>query len=114
MQPHLIDQHLLGVSRDQIGSWLMRFWDMPNEISNAIRYQHDPLYAGEDHVYANLVYLAQALLQEQKIGNGAPMPMPEALLARLELSADQASEVVHKVLDAREALRMLASQYQQG
>ena len=114
MQPHLIDQHLLGVSRDQIGSWLMRFWDMPVEISNAIRYQHDPFYAGEDHVYANLVYLAQALLQEQNIGEGAPMPIPPALLDRLELSSEKAAEVVHKVLDAREALRMLVTQYQHG
>lgn len=114
VQPHLIDQHLVGVTRDQIGSWLMRFWDMPSEISTAMRYQHDPDYAGEDHVYANLVYLAQALLQEQSIGEGAPMPIPEALLARLELSSEKASEVVHKVLDAREALRLLVTQYQHG
>lgn len=114
VQPHLIDQHLLGVSRDQIGSWLMRFWDMPHEISNAIRHQHDPFYAGEDFVYANLVYLAQALLQEQDIGEGAPMPIPPQLLERLGLSSEKASEVVHKVLDARDALRTLVTQYQHG
>lgn len=114
VQPHLLDQHLLGVSRDQIGSWLMRFWDMPSEISNAIRHQHDPFYAGEDHVYANLVYLAQAVLQEEDIGEGAPMPIPDALLERLELSREKASEVVHKVLDARDALRTLVTQYQHG
>lgn len=114
VRPHLIDQHLLGVSRDQIGSWLMRFWDMPVEISTAIRYQHDADYAGDDHVYANLVYLAQALLQEQDIGEGAPMPIPEALLARLELTGEEASTVVHKVLDARDALRTLVTQYQHG
>ncbi|WP_373184569.1 aminoacyl-tRNA deacylase and HDOD domain-containing protein [Halopseudomonas sp.] len=114
VQPHLIDQHLLGVTRDQIGSWLMRFWDMPTEISTAIRYQHDAHYAGEDHVYANLVYLAQALLQEQGIGESAPMPIPESLLARLQLSEEKASTAVHKVLDAREALRTLVTQYQHG
>jgi HD-like signal output (HDOD) protein len=114
VQSHLIDQHLLGVSRDQIGSWLMRFWDMPVEISTAIRYQHDAQYAGDDHVYANLVYLAQALLQDQNIGGGAPMPIPESLLARLELSAEDASKVVHKILNARDVLRTLTTQYQQG
>jgi HD-like signal output (HDOD) protein/prolyl-tRNA editing enzyme YbaK/EbsC (Cys-tRNA(Pro) deacylase) len=114
VQPHLIDQHLLGVNRDQIGSWLMRFWDMPVEVSTAIRYQHNANYAGDDHVYANLVYLAQALLQDQNIGEGAPMPIPASLLARLGLSAEDATEVVHKVLDARDALRTLATQYQPG
>jgi hypothetical protein len=42
------------------------------------------------------------------------MPIPESLLARLELSAEDASKVVHKILDARDVLRTLTTQYQQG
>ena len=69
----------------------MRFWDMPVEISNAIRYQHDPFYAGEDHVYANLVYLAQALLQEQNIGEGGVAHAGDAVSARLRPGGCQAA-----------------------
>ncbi|MEG6659175.1 HDOD domain-containing protein, partial [Pseudomonas aeruginosa] len=34
VNPHLghayIEQHLLGITREQIGAWLMRVWDMPD------------------------------------------------------------------------------------
>ena len=110
----LVDQHLLGVNRDQIGSWLMRYWDMPAEIFSAIRHQHDPHYAGEHHQYANLVYLSLALLRERELGSGPPMTIPEALLERLELTREEADKAVDKVLDARDALRKLVNEYQLG
>lgn len=109
---HLIDQHLLGVTRDQIGSWLMRFWDMPSEIATAIRYQHDAEYAGPDSTYANLVYLALALLRQEGIGSGPLMPIPDSLLQRLQLSEADAVKVLHKVLDARDALKLLVHNFQ--
>ncbi len=111
---HLIEQHLLGVSRDQIGSWLMRFWDMPLEVSTALRHQHDPDYAGDLHLYANLVYLTLALLRERGIGGGPEMPIPQALLDRLQLSASDAARAADKVIDARDALSTLVKTYQQG
>lgn len=112
--PHLIEQHLIGVTRDQIGSWLMRYWDMPDEVSTALRQQHNPHYKGDEHVYANLVYLTLALLSRHQIGSGPTMPIPDALLARLGLTEDKAEEVVGKVLEARDALRVLVNKYQTG
>jgi hypothetical protein len=51
VNPHLchsyVEQHLLGISREQIGAWLMKLWDMPEELSTALRFQHDPSYDGE-------------------------------------------------------------------
>jgi HD-like signal output (HDOD) protein/prolyl-tRNA editing enzyme YbaK/EbsC (Cys-tRNA(Pro) deacylase) len=110
---HLIEQHLLGVTRDQIGSWLMRFWDMPPEVSVAVRHQHDPDYAGDLHLYANLVYLTLALLRQRGIGGGPEMPIPQSLLDRLHLSESQAATAADKVIDAREALSTLVKSYQQ-
>jgi len=110
--PHLIEQHLIGVTRDQIGSWLMRYWDMPEEVSVALRQQHNPHYRGEQHVYANLVYLTLALLSRHRIGSGPEMPIPDTLLERLGLTEGEAEEVVGKVLQARDALRVLVSKYQ--
>src|SRR5690606_4059752 len=40
------DQHVRGVNRGQIGSWLMRYWDMPLEVCTANRHRHDPHYDG--------------------------------------------------------------------
>ena len=67
VNPHLchsyVEQHLLGISREQIGAWLMRYWDMPDELSTALRFQHDPSYDGQYAEYPNLVCLAVRLLR---------------------------------------------------
>lgn len=115
VNPHLhhsyVEQHLLGISREQIGSWLMRNWDMPEELVIALRFQHDPHYAGEHYKYANLVCLAVRLLRKEGIGSGPMESIPDELLERLKLSREKAQDVVKKVLEAEVLLRELAAQF---
>lgn len=115
VNPHLhhsfVEQHLLGITREQIGAWLMRSWDMPEELSTALRFQHDPHYDGEHAAYANLVFLAVSLLRKQGIGSGPVESIPDELFERLELSREKADDVVHKVLEAETMLRELAAQF---
>ncbi|KQQ53823.1 histidine kinase [Pseudomonas sp. Leaf127] len=115
VNPHLhhsfVEQHLLGISREQIGAWLMRSWDMPDELATALRFQHDPYYTGEYCEYANLVYLAVQLLRQNGIGSGPAQAIPDELYERLNLSREKAHEAVRKVLDAEVMLRELASQF---
>ncbi|MFB4391303.1 MULTISPECIES: HDOD domain-containing protein [unclassified Pseudomonas] len=116
VNPHLyhsyVEQHLLGISREQIGAWLMKLWDMPEELSAALRFQHDPDYQGEHAVYPNLVCLATQLLRLRGIGSGPQEVIPDSLLERLGLTREKAEEVVSKVLEAEALLRELASQFQ--
>ncbi|MDE1168677.1 MAG: HDOD domain-containing protein [Pseudomonas sp.] len=113
--PHLchtyVEQHLLGITREQIGAWLMRNWDMPDELSNALRFQHDPMYDGEFAQYPNLVCLAVRLLRSRGIGSGVDETIPDELFERLDLSREKAEDVVTKVLEAEVLLRELASQF---
>ena len=115
VNPHLhhsyVEQHLLGISREQIGAWLMRSWDMPDELATALRFQHDPQYAGEHCEYANLVYLAVQLLRQHGIGSGPVESIPDELFERLNISREKAEESVRKVLDAEVMLRELAAQF---
>ena len=91
----------------------MHYWDMPEEICTALRQQHNPLYQGQDHIYANLIYLSLALLRQHDIGSGPRVPIPDTLLARLGLDRAQADAAVDKVLDGRDALRSLVNKYQE-
>ncbi len=115
VNPHLphgyVEQHLLGITREQIGAWLLRFWDMPEELSTALRFQHDSDYAGPHAAFPNLIFLAVNLLREQGIGEGPRQPVPAALYERLELTPAKAQEAVRKVLEAEAALRDLAQQF---
>ncbi|WP_434559935.1 HDOD domain-containing protein [Pseudomonas sp. Z5-35] len=115
VNPHLchsyVEQHLLGISREQIGAWLMRYWDMPDELATALRFQHDPHYDGEYAAYPNLVCLAVRLLRSRSIGSGPDEDIPDALLERVGLTREKANDVVSKVLEAETLLRELASQF---
>ncbi|CDZ95339.1 MULTISPECIES: HDOD domain-containing protein [Pseudomonadaceae] len=117
VNPHLhhslIEQHLLGITREQIGAWLMRYWGMPEELSTALRFQHDPNYRGEHAGHANLVCLAVRLLRNRGIGSGPYEEVPQELFDRLSLTREKASEVVGRVIDAEAALRALAQQFGQ-
>ena len=118
VNPHLchsyVEQHLLGISREQIGAWLMRYWDMPDELATALRFQHDPHYDGDYAEYPNLVCLSVRLLRSRGIGSGPDEDIPDALLERLGLTRAKADDVVSKVLEAEVLLRELASQFTQG
>ncbi|MHB0766207.1 aminoacyl-tRNA deacylase and HDOD domain-containing protein [Stutzerimonas sp. NM35] len=115
VNPHLhhslIEQHLLGITREQIGAWLMRYWGMPEELTTALRFQHDPDYQGAHAGHANLVCLAVRLLHNRGIGSGPYSEIPQTLFERLSLTREKANEVVNKVLDAEAALRALALQF---
>jgi HD-like signal output (HDOD) protein len=89
----------------------MRYWDMPEELASALRFQHDPEYAGIHAAYPNLVCLAVNLLRNRGIGAGPQREIPQSLFDALELSRDKAEEAVSKVLSAEVALRELASQF---
>jgi len=106
-----VEQHLLGISREQIGAWLMKLWDMPVELSAALRFQHDPACDGEFSEFPNLVCLATRLLRSRGIGSGPLEEIPDELLERLGIAREKAEDVVNKVLEAESLLRELASQF---
>ncbi len=115
VNPHLnhsyIEQHLLGITREQIGSWLMRYWDMPEELTSALRFQHDVDYQSAHAPYANLLCLAKNLLASRGIGSEPLAEIPQALLDRLGISRQQAEQAIDSVLEAETALRALAAQF---
>src|SRR5690606_28858522 len=101
---HQVEYFLLGITREQMGAWLMQHWKMPEELTVAIRQQHNPDYQGEHACYAQLTFLANQLLSQQE-------PFPEQICQRLGLSMDQAQQALDQVMAAEKALRNLAAQF---
>ncbi|MEM8213544.1 HDOD domain-containing protein, partial [Morganella morganii] len=71
------------ITREQIGAWLMRVWDMPDDLYCALRFQQDPSYTVPNAVYANLICLTNQLLRNSGIGDGTQQAIPAALYERL-------------------------------
>ena len=108
--PHLpswfIDQHLLGLAREDIGAELLTHWQLPEPLCQAIRLQHRP--GVESSALGDLLSLCLWHLEQAGLGVGAASPVPDAVYERFQLSADSASKVIESLVLQRDSLFSLA------
>ena len=106
-----VESHIIGVSRDQLGAWLMDCWNMPDEVCEAIRHQSDSSYKGEHADYAGLIYLTKKLLNEKGIRTGVSnTPIDNALFTRFSLEREAAEEAIDMMLSSSDVLASMAQQ----
>jgi HD-like signal output (HDOD) protein/prolyl-tRNA editing enzyme YbaK/EbsC (Cys-tRNA(Pro) deacylase) len=98
----VIERFLLGVTRDQMASWLLGLWSMPEEVCRAVRFQNGADYAGPDSEYANLIYIAMRLLRRFGIGDAPLESIPAEMFERLHLDPERAVLAIQHVVDASE------------
>ena len=110
--PHVghwaVERFLLGVTREQMGAWLMRFWHLPEEVCAALRFQHEPGQAGEHEVLARVLWLATRMLREQGIGSAPLESVPDAAYAELGISRADAHAVSERIRGATQELEAIA------
>ncbi|WP_077530354.1 HDOD domain-containing protein [Vreelandella utahensis] len=107
--PHeLVEHHLIGITREQIGGVLMDLWNMPEEVVAAIRHQKNPKYAGEHSAYANALYLARALLVERGVRLGPELAVPDALYERLNLAPGRVAEEMDILVENSDSVASMA------
>ncbi|MCZ2722677.1 HDOD domain-containing protein [Marinomonas sp. 15G1-11] len=65
----LIEMHLLRFTKEQLGSWLLRHWGLPENICNSIRYAKSPQIKkdGELNTIISLLRCCHCLCHEQTI-----------------------------------------------
>lgn len=107
--PHVpsayVDQHLFGITRDQISSLLFQSWSLPEEVIRAVRWQQVPGYQGPYANYANLLCLCHFLINEaQNTNHNCIMTANQInqLYERLGIQANEAHAVVADVLAKKE------------
>lgn len=104
-----LERETIAVSHSELGLWLMEAWDMPREITEAVSEHHNPDHRGDFSVFANLVYIANALLCRHGIGDAESMEIPEALLQRFGLDEEKLEQALANVLEGREGLEFMAA-----
>ncbi|SMF24634.1 HD-like signal output (HDOD) domain, no enzymatic activity [Alteromonadaceae bacterium Bs31] len=105
-----IEQHILGITGNQMASWLMDNWNMPEEVVVALRQQNNPKFDGVNAEYAKLVYIAQAMLANAGFGSGSPRQIPDSLFTELHLDAATAKITVDNILESGQDLDAIAEQ----
>ncbi|WP_185233615.1 aminoacyl-tRNA deacylase and HDOD domain-containing protein [Teredinibacter franksiae] len=110
--PHVnraaIESHMLGVTGNQVASWLMDNWNMPQEIVVALSQQHNPTFQGEFGVYAKLVHVAQTMLGQAGFGDNLVRPVPLQLFTDLKLDPETAKVTIGNLLESGDDLDAIA------
>lgn len=105
-----LETHVLGVRHDQLGAWLMRSWEMPEELTVVARWHHTEDYQGEHVGYLRVVMLVDRLLKPYALSDAPNSDIEPALLSSLELQREQAMAALAAVLEAQPGLEQLAQQ----
>ena len=110
--PHVdsayIEHHLLGITREQVGSQLMSVWNMPEEVTTALRHQKNAAFEGEFSEYSTILNLTHHLLAEAGILAGAGVPIDDGIYERLHIKQDDAGAAIAKLLENQEEIAGVA------
>lgn len=113
VDPSVIEYHLLGITKEQINSQLMTVWNMPEEVTEALRYQKLPNYEGEQAEYANLLCLTSHLLRKYGALKGGQYLLSDAdearLLDQFGLDAEQVEDALEKLVEGSAEIEATAA-----
>lgn len=111
---YYIEQHLMGITREQISSNLLKQWNLPDDVCYAIRYQNEPDYDGEYSELSGMMFISSRLLRQQTVNDAPLESIPESLIARLGIDMTKAEAALEKVMQAKDDLQEMARLLHQG
>ncbi len=103
-----IEQHLLGITGEQIAALLLDSWGMPEEVVHAIRYQKTPPYEGPDQAYARILALGRQLLTERGAISGPSRSVDPALYLSLGLDRTQVEQCFDQLVARKDSVLAMA------
>ena len=106
-----LERQILNTDHTEIGTWLMKSWNLQPEVQVAVSEHHNPRYRGDHAAYAQLTLIADRLLMRHDIGDADSTDLPEDILASLGLSAEEAEEVLAQIIEAADDLNQLSQQF---
>ena len=92
-----VERYVLGVEHWHIGAWLMQAWSMPEEVIAATRWHHSEDCTQPHAEYANLVLIANRLLQHIGLGEENNNRLPALAMFTLGINRDQAFDALLRV-----------------
>lgn len=105
---YFIEQHLMGITREQISSNLFRQWGLPEEVYTAIRYQNEPSYADKHSVLSQMLYVSSRMLRQCGLGDAPMETLPNSVIDALQMDQAKAEKGIEKVLESMDDLQEMA------
>lgn len=107
----IVEQKILGTTHAEIGAFLLKKWNIPDQITDIIQFHHQPqnsLIAQRD---TKLIYLANFIANNRGYDNGTGTfheQFYDDIWMDLRLSVDQIPEIIESVqVDVEKAKQLL-------
>jgi HD-like signal output (HDOD) protein len=105
-----LERTVLTADHTEIGTLLMRQWNLPAELQTVAAHHHDPDYQGVHSPYVQLTLLTDRALKSYGIGEAESDEIPDPILDALGLSRDDVEKATAAIIDSENDLNQLARQ----
>jgi putative nucleotidyltransferase with HDIG domain len=105
-----LEMQRFGITHDTIGMYLLKAWNLPEEVAVIVAEHHFPDYAGEYAVYVKLVATANRLLQKDGMLDACPYVETSVLLEDLGISKLEAETALYQVQACQSEFNTLAQE----
>ncbi|MCC7091580.1 MAG: HDOD domain-containing protein [Nitrosomonas sp.] len=102
--------HTFGIAYDTIGMYLIKAWNLPEEIMTAVAEQHFPDYSGNHAAYVKLIAVAKRLLSNQPNPDGCSNVATAALLDELGISESDAKLAQERICGSQNEFLVIAEE----
>lgn len=110
--PHThVDQHVINLPREILASALLETWALPEEVTDAVRFQFASDYTGSNVTFVSLLQLTRQSLGAQGLTDYPASQPNEAALAHLGLTGEDIAAVMEQINDSATELDSMAKAY---
>ena len=106
----VLELQTFGITHDVIGTYLIKAWDLPDEIAVAVSEHHFPDYDGKHAPYAKLVSIANRLMQNPGMFDVCSYIETSLLLESLGIDEAKADAALEKVRSCEYEFKLLSKQ----
>lgn len=92
-----LEKFAFGVDHSELGSWLLKTWNMPEVVIDVVYHHHNPHYRGNNYQLNLLTYLNDALLASINIGDGYGNKESEQVFEVLNLNSMDSTILLEKL-----------------
>jgi len=100
-----VEYECLGISHGEVGGIILKQWNIPSHIANAVAFHHDSEKIKEDKEITEIVHMANFICNNQGIDNGAgvpPLSFSDEAWANLDMSLEDIPGIIKEVQEQAE------------
>jgi len=102
-----LEKFSLGVNHAELGSWLLKSWDMPPEVVEVVYHHHNPHYRGNHYQLNLLTYLNDSLLAHINIGDNQEANNTDQAIQELRLSSADCDNALTKLQSELDSIKAM-------